>query len=157
MRITCLQSGMENPAAVTGWRGWTGRQRKTEISAAVISTKKITFRKNRRRWRPHLNRTIQYTGKGQSVAGSGRLPVRYRRHQLFSLALAFCASTRNGYGIYRLSSTDFVFLASINGVPAVTADKTGSADKMQELLTLFLSMNEPPQKAGTVWHQWKPP
>lgn len=81
---------------------------------------------------------------GQSVAGSGRLPVRHRRHQLFSLALAFCASTRNGYGIYRLSSTDFVFLASINGVPAVTADKTGSADKMQGLLTLFLSMNEPP-------------
>ncbi|KUQ98108.1 hypothetical protein AWI29_08710 [Enterobacter hormaechei subsp. xiangfangensis] len=82
--------------------------------------------------------------RGQSVAGSGRLPVRHRRHQLFSLALAFCARTRNGYGIYRLSSTDFVFLASINGVPAVTADKTGSADKMQGLLTLFLSMNEPP-------------
>jgi hypothetical protein len=43
----------------------------------------------------------------------------------FTLALAFCASTRNGYGIYRLNSTDFVFLASINGLPAVTADKTG--------------------------------
>ncbi|HEY4436072.1 MAG TPA: type 4b pilus protein PilO2 [Lelliottia sp.] len=80
----------------------------------------------------------------QQVVGSGRLPSRNRRHQLYSLALAFCAATRNGYGIYRLNSTDFVFLASINGLPAVTADKTGGAEKMQTLLTLFLSMNEPP-------------
>lgn len=82
----------------------------------------------------------------QQVVGGGRLPARHRRHQLYSLALAFCASTRNGYGIYRLNSTDFVFLASINGLPAVTADKTGGADKMQTLLTLFLSMNEPPSE-----------
>jgi len=78
------------------------------------------------------------------VEGRGRLPARHRRHQLYSLALAFCARTRNGYGIYRLSSTDYVFLASINGLPAVTADKTGGTDRMQELLSLFLSMNEPP-------------
>ena len=78
------------------------------------------------------------------VEGRGRIPARHRRHHLYSLALAFCAGTRNGYGIYRLSSTDFVFLASINGQPAVTADKTGSADRMLELLTLFLSMNETP-------------
>lgn len=90
----------------------------------------------------------------QQVAGAGRLPARHRRHQLYSLALAFCAGTRNGYGIYRLNSTDFVFLASINGLPAVTADKTGDADKMHTLLTLFLSMNEPPAEGwacpGTV-------
>jgi len=90
--------------------------------------------------------TGQINGRNrqQLVAGSGLLPARHRRHQLFSLALAFCAGTRNGYGIYRLNSTDFVFLASINGLPAVTADKTGGADKMESLLTLFLSMNEPP-------------
>ncbi|MEG5552392.1 type 4b pilus protein PilO2 [Enterobacter wuhouensis] len=82
--------------------------------------------------------------KQRRVAGSGRLPAHHRHHHLCSLALAFSASTRNGYGIYRLSSTDFVFLASINGLPAVTADKTGGADKMQALLALFLSMNEPP-------------
>lgn len=78
------------------------------------------------------------------MIGTGRLQTRHRRHQLCSLALAFCASTRNGYGIYRLSSTDFVFLASIDGLPAVTADKTGGADKMTSLLNLFLSMNETP-------------
>lgn len=78
------------------------------------------------------------------VEGRGRLPARHRRHQLYSLALAFCARTRNGYGIYRLNSTDYVFLASINGLPAVTADKTGGTDRMQALLSLFLSMNEPP-------------
>ncbi|WP_394854422.1 type 4b pilus protein PilO2 [Leclercia adecarboxylata] len=75
--------------------------------------------------------------------GRGRLPARHR-HQMYSLALLFCARTRNGYGIYRLSSTDYVFLASINGLPAVTADKTGGAGRMTELLSLFLSMNEPP-------------
>jgi len=78
------------------------------------------------------------------VGGRGRLAARHRRHQLYSLALAFCARTRNGFGIYRLSSTDYVFLASINGLPAVTADKTGGTGRMQELLKLFLSMNEPP-------------
>ncbi|WJT05498.1 type 4b pilus protein PilO2 (plasmid) [Leclercia adecarboxylata] len=78
------------------------------------------------------------------VVGRGRLPARHRRHQLYSLALLFCARIRNGYGIYRLSSTDYVFLASINGLPAVTADKMGGAGRMKELLSLFLSMNEPP-------------
>lgn len=78
------------------------------------------------------------------VAGRGRLPARHRRHHLFSLALVFCSHTHNGYGIYRLNSTDYVFLASINGLPAATADKTGSLSSMQELQTLFLSMNEPP-------------
>lgn len=78
------------------------------------------------------------------VAGRGRLPARHRRHHLFSLALVFCSHTHNGYGIYRLNSTDYVFLASINGLPAVTADKTGSLSSMQELQALFLSMNEPP-------------
>lgn len=82
--------------------------------------------------------------KQHRVIGTGRLQTRHRRHQLCSLGLAFCASTRNGYGIYRLSSTDFVFLASIDGLPAVTADKTGGADKMTSLLNLFLSMNETP-------------
>lgn len=82
--------------------------------------------------------------KQQRVAGRGRLPARHRRHQLCSLALAFCAGTSNGYGVYQLSSSDFVFLASINGLPAVTADKTGGADRMQELLALFLSMNDTP-------------
>lgn len=78
------------------------------------------------------------------VQGRGCLPARHRRHQLYSLALAFCARTRNGYGIYRLNSTDFLFLASINGLPAVMADKTGSQGRMQELLTLFITMNEAP-------------
>lgn len=84
-------------------------------------------------------------GRGSiRVAGRGRLPARHRRHQLLSLAIVFCSRTHNGYGIYRLTSTDYVFLASINGLPAVTADKTGSLGSMQELQNLFLSMNEPP-------------
>ncbi|HDG1683181.1 TPA: type 4b pilus protein PilO2 [Kluyvera ascorbata] len=79
------------------------------------------------------------------IGGTGRIPARTRHKHLFSLALAFSMQVRDGYGVYRLNSTDYVFLASINGIPAVTADKTGSAEYMAECVLLFLAMNEEPE------------
>lgn len=87
---------------------------------------------------------VDARGTHSGVEGRGRLPGHQRHHQLYSLAQAFSVHTRNGYGIYRLNSTDYVFLASINGLPAVTADKAGPLSRMQELLTLFLTLNEAP-------------
>jgi len=87
------------------------------------------------------------SGRSQKVkiCGTGRIPARTRHKHLYSLALAFSLQVRDGYGFYRLNSTDYVFLASINGIPAVTADKTGSAEHMEECLSLFLAMNEEPE------------
>ncbi|KFX11081.1 PilO type IV pilus biogenesis protein [Pectobacterium atrosepticum ICMP 1526] len=93
---------------------------------------------------------VRASGNNVAVEGRGRLQSHHRHHQLYSLALAFCQQTQNGYGIYQLNSTDYVFLASINGLPAVTADKTGNLNRMQELLTLFLSMNEEPSAGWKV-------
>ena len=87
---------------------------------------------------------VNASGNSVELEGRGRLKLHHRHHQLYSLAVAFCQQTLNGYGVYQLDSTDYVFLASINGLPAVTADKTGNLIRMQELLTLFLSMNEEP-------------
>jgi hypothetical protein len=85
-------------------------------------------RKNSGVRRPHLKWTINGRDKGNSRR-EWQIARPSSPSPAFSLALAFCASTRNGYGIYRLNSTDFVFLASINGLPAVTADKTGRRTK----------------------------
>lgn len=89
-------------------------------------------------------------GQSIRVGGQGRIPARRLPGRLYSLALAFSLQVRNGYGIYRLNGTDFVFLASVNGAPAVTADKTGSLEQMQAYLSLFLAMNEAPPEAWMV-------
>lgn len=83
--------------------------------------------------------------------GRGVIPFHYRSHTLYSLALAFCDKVADGYGVYRLDSTDFVFLASISGMPAIVADITGNAGKMQETLALFLALNDEPE-TGWVCH-----
>lgn len=101
----------------------------------------------------HVNTVIgkkDSRGIRTQVEGHGHLSVGHRHHKLYSMALAFCQKTRNGYGIYQLSSTDYVFLASINGLPAVTADETGSLIRMQELLDLFLIMNETPENGWEI-------
>ncbi len=84
------------------------------------------------------------------ICGHGRIPAQNRHKHLYSLAMAFSLQVSNGYGFYQLNSTEYVFLASINGIPAVTADKTGSPDYMQECLSLFLAMNDEPEDG---WEQ----
>ncbi|MDW3779658.1 type 4b pilus protein PilO2 [Kluyvera cryocrescens] len=85
-------------------------------------------------------------GRDQQVriCGYGRVPAHNRHKQLYSLALAFSLQVRDGYSVYQLNSTDYVFLASVNGLPAVTADKTGNAEYMQQCISLFITMNEEP-------------
>ncbi len=71
-------------------------------------------------------------GKISRITGTGILAVPERNHY-FSLALAFCSWVRNGYGVFRYSDKELLFLASINGQPAVMADLSGNdADVAQK-------------------------
>ena len=73
--------------------------------------------------------------------------ARPERNHYFSLALAFCSWVRNGYGVFRYSDKELLFLASINGQPAVMADLSGNDADVAQKVSLFLTMNEePPEK-----------
>lgn len=85
-------------------------------------------------------------GKISRLTGTGLL-ARPERSHYFSLALAFCSWVRNGYGVFRYNEKALLFLASIDGQPAVMADLSGNDDEISRKLSLFLSMNEePPEK-----------
>ncbi|HGV2797235.1 TPA: type 4b pilus protein PilO2, partial [Escherichia coli] len=59
----------------------------------------------------------------------------------------FCSWVRNGYGVFRYSDKELLFLASINGQPAVMADLSGNDADVAQKVSLFLAMNEePPEK-----------
>lgn len=59
------------------------------------------------------------------------------RNHYFSLALAFCSWVRNGYGVFRYSDKELLFLASINGQPAVMADLSGNDADVAQKVSLF--------------------
>ncbi|HBT4578800.1 TPA: type 4b pilus protein PilO2 [Klebsiella pneumoniae] len=85
-------------------------------------------------------------GKISRLTGTGIL-TRPERNHYFSLALAFCSWVRNGYGVFRYSDKELLFLASINGQPAVMADLSGNDADVAQKVSLFLAMNEePPEK-----------
>lgn len=85
--------------------------------------------------------------KNSRLIGTGVLAKSGHNHY-FSLALAFCSLVRNGYGVFRYNDdNDFLFLASVDGQPAVMADLSASQDKIAQKVSLFLAMNEePPEK-----------
>lgn len=92
---------------------------------------------------------IARQGRGARHArrhGSGRLPVRYRRETLYSLAMACCRHYRNGYGIWRIDEYRWVFLASQQGLPAVVGDVSGSLEEAVAARDLFLSLNDMPEE-----------
>ncbi|MEI7307107.1 type 4b pilus protein PilO2 [Pectobacterium atrosepticum] len=85
--------------------------------------------------------------------GSGLLPKSHQRYKLYSLALAFCTKTINGYGIYCVDDTTYIFLASINGLPAVTSDNIGDITSINNALSLFLTLNDAPESGWDVLSQ----
>lgn len=72
------------------------------------------------------------------------------RHRYFSLALGFCSLVRNGYGIFRYDNEKLLFLASVDGQPAVMADQSGSPEDISKKINLFLVMNEEPTEKWQV-------
>lgn len=85
-------------------------------------------------------------GQINRLTGTGIL-TRTERNHYFSLALAFCSWVRNGYGVFRCNDKELLFLASIDGQPAVMADLSGNDADIAQKVSLFLAMNEePPEK-----------
>ncbi|EDW1946434.1 type 4b pilus protein PilO2, partial [Salmonella enterica subsp. enterica] len=88
-------------------------------------------------------------GKTSRLTGTGILTMP-ERHRYFSLALGFCSLVRNGYGIFRYDNEKLLFLASVDGQPAVMADQSGSPEDISKKINLFLVMNEEPTEKWQV-------
>lgn len=134
--------------------GNAGRQWVTAMRWTVVERKKRRLPSGARRkkipGRLILHVTVgQRTARGATTRLSGVAAVEKPRRPctFFSLALAFCTQVRNGYGIYRLGDRQHLFLAAVNGQPAVMADSVDTPEGIQKKLALFLTMNEePPEK-----------
>lgn len=108
-----------------------------------------------------LHLTFKRTQKGavgeantQRVVAQGQVESRYRRHPLYALAVAFSlAGSENSYGVYRLTETQYVFLANVAGMPSVMADVVGTLAHIEDALALFSAFNSAPE-AG--WHILSP-
>lgn len=141
--------------------GNAGRQWVTAMRWTVVERKKRRLPAGARRkkipGRLILHVTVgQRTARGATTRLSGVAAVEKPRRPctFFSLALAFCTQVRNGYGIYRLGDRQHLFLAAVNGQPAVMADSVDTPEGIQKKLALFLTMNEePPEK----WQVVAPP
>ncbi|EAN2415144.1 pilus assembly protein PilO, partial [Salmonella enterica] len=81
--------------------------------------------------------------------GTGILTMP-ERHRYFSLALGFSSLVHNGYGIFRYDNEKLLFLASVDGQPAVMADQSGSPEDIAKKINLFLVMNEEPTEKWQV-------
>ncbi|EAV1604957.1 pilus assembly protein PilO, partial [Salmonella enterica] len=88
-------------------------------------------------------------GKTSRLTGTGILTMP-ERHRYFSLALGFCSLVRNGYGIFRYDNEQLLFLASVDGQPAVMADQSGNPEDIAKKINLFLVMNEEPTEKWQV-------
>ncbi|EBD5982016.1 pilus assembly protein PilO, partial [Salmonella enterica] len=88
-------------------------------------------------------------GKTSRLTGTGILTMP-ERHRYFSLALGFSSLVHNGYGIFRYDNEKLLFLASVDGQPAVMADQSGSPEDIAKKINLFLVMNEEPTEKWQV-------
>ncbi|EKC7220752.1 type 4b pilus protein PilO2 [Salmonella enterica] len=99
---------------------------------------------------PVLTLTVRQGRRGDRVTAHGRMSPR-RRGPLYSLAAAFSrVSGDNAYGVYRLDTSRYVFLATVNGLPSVMADVTGTAEETGEAVKRFLAFNTAPEGGWTV-------
>lgn len=88
------------------------------------------------------------------LTGTGIRLWRAKDQSLFFLALAFCSWVRNGYGVFRYSDKELLFLASINGQPAVAmADLSGMMPTLPKGQP-FLAMNEGAPENGRLYRLW---
>lgn len=74
----------------------------------------------------------------------------WRAGRLWSLAaLATGWTGENGYGVVQLGDDEYVFLATLNGVPALNGDICGTRDDMLAITGEFIALTPEPE-AG--WH-----
>lgn len=97
-----------------------------------------------------LTLTVRQGRQGDRVVASGRMTSR-PRGLVYSLAAAFSrVSGDNAYGVYRLDASRYVFLSTVNGLPSVMADVTGTAEEAGQALQRFLAFNTAPEGGWTV-------
>ncbi|HFV9295152.1 TPA: type 4b pilus protein PilO2 [Serratia fonticola] len=89
-----------------------------------------------------VNRRVVCRGAQRQVAGFCALAGKTHRGSLYSLAmLALPALGRNGYGVVELGDGRQVFLATLDGGPAVMGDVVGSPSDIAAQLADFLAFN----------------
>ncbi|EOV0287567.1 type 4b pilus protein PilO2 [Salmonella enterica] len=114
------------------------------------AVKKRTTTGRARRDGTVLTLTVRQGRQGDRVVASGRMTPR-PRGQVYSLAAAFSrVSGDNAYGVYRLDASRYVLLATVNGLPSVMADVTGTAEQTGQALQRFLAFNTAPEVGWTV-------
>ncbi|HAG0927967.1 TPA: type 4b pilus protein PilO2 [Salmonella enterica] len=114
------------------------------------TVKKRTTTGRARRDGTVLTLTVRQGRQGDRVTANGRMTSR-RRGPVYSLAAAFSrVSGDNAYGVYRLDEGRYVFLATVNGLPSVMADVTGTAEEAGQALQRFLAFNTAPEGGWTV-------
>ncbi|HFW3088921.1 TPA: type 4b pilus protein PilO2 [Salmonella enterica subsp. enterica serovar Reading] len=97
-----------------------------------------------------LTLTVRPGRRGERVTANGRVSPR-RRGSVYSLAAVFSRTCGdNAWGVYRLDESRYVFLATVDGLPSVMADVTGTADVTGQALQRFLAFNTAPEEGWTV-------
>ncbi|HGG6554678.1 TPA: type 4b pilus protein PilO2 [Salmonella enterica subsp. diarizonae serovar 61:i:z] len=99
-----------------------------------------------------LTLTVRQGRRGRRVRAAGRADPHPRR-AVYSLAAAF--SRRSGasaYGVYCLDAeaSRYVFLATVDGLPSVMADVTGTAEEAGHALQRFLAFNTAPEGGWSI-------
>ncbi|WP_409161611.1 type 4b pilus protein PilO2 [Pectobacterium sp. B2J-2] len=96
---------------------------------------------------------VRVRNKGQqtqvdAIAVTGSCP--WRAGRLWSLAaLAMAWTGTNGYGVVQLGDDEYVFFATVGGVPALNGDICGTQEDMLAITAEFLDLTPEPE---TGWH-----
>ncbi|ECC5187583.1 pilus assembly protein [Salmonella enterica] len=147
--VVVVTAGRRQWAAGLRWEALsrTPARKGTRQRSAV---KKRTTTGHTRRDGMVLTLTVRQGRRGDRVVASGHMTSR-PRGQVYSLAAAFSrVSGDNAYGVYRLDASRYVFLATVNGLPSVMADVTGTAEEAGQALQRFLAFNTAPEGGWTV-------
>ncbi|HDC2548012.1 TPA: type 4b pilus protein PilO2, partial [Salmonella enterica] len=147
--VVVVTAGRRQWAAGLRWEALsrTPARKGTRQRSAV---KKRTTTGRTRRDGMVLTLTVRQGRRGDRVVASGHMTSR-PRGQVYSLAVAFSrVSGDNAYGVYRLDESRYVFLATVNGLPSVMADVTGTAEEAGQALQRFLAFNTAPEGDWTV-------
>lgn len=149
--VVVVTAGRRQWAAGLRWEALsrTPARKGTRQRTAVKKQKRTTAGRPRRDGTV-LTLTVRPGRQGDRVTANGRMTSR-PRGPVYSLAAAFSrVSGDNAYGVYRLEASRYVFLATVNGLPSVMADVTGTAEEAGQALQRFLAFNTAPEGDWTV-------
>ncbi|EMI7380075.1 type 4b pilus protein PilO2 [Salmonella enterica] len=147
--VTVMAAGRHQWAAGLRWEAQdSGAGRNTAGQRSAVK-KRATAGRTRGDGQV-LTLTVRQGRRGDRVTAHGRMSPR-RRGPLYSLAAAFSrVSGDNAYGVYRLDTSRYVFLATVDGLPSVMGDVAGTVEDTGRALQQFLAFNTAPEGGWTV-------